>query len=65
MAHVRAGKAEVEYNLSDGEKKKFEEELTKDMMKDIAAKMIENPDFIDGVPQQLADMTAVDAMKAM
>ena len=65
MAHVRAGKAEVEYNLSDGEKKKFEEELTKDMMKDMAAKMIEDPDFIDGVPQQLADMTAIDAMKTM
>ena len=51
MAHVRAGKAEVEYNLTDAERKEFEDDLTKDMMKDLAEKMIENPEFIDGVPQ--------------
>jgi len=51
MAHVRAGKAEVEYNFSDKEKKEFEDDLTKDIMKDLADKMIEDADFIDAVPQ--------------
>ena len=51
MAHVRAGKAEVEYGLSEHEKEEFENDLTKDMMKDLAEKMIKDPEFIDGVPQ--------------
>jgi len=51
MAHVRAGKAEVQYGLSEHEKEEFENTLTKDMMKDLADKMVEDPDFIDGVPQ--------------
>ena len=50
MAHVRAGKAEVEYNLTDKEKKHYEDDLTKDVMKDLADKMIKDPEFIDGVP---------------
>ena len=63
MAHVRAGKAEVEYNLSDHERKEFEDDLTKDMMKDLADKMIENPDLIDEIPQTVADMSAIEAFK--
>ena len=51
MAHVRAGKAEVEYNLTEGERKEFEDDLTMDMMKDLADKMTEDPNFIDKVPQ--------------
>ena len=51
MAHVRAGKAEVSYNLSGKEKEDYENELTKDMMKDLADKMVKDPDFVDGIPQ--------------
>ena len=63
MAHVRAGKAEVEYNLSEHEKEEFEDELTKDMMKDLADKMIKDPELIDSIPQTVADMSAIEAMK--
>ena len=63
MAHVRAGKAEVEYNLSEHEKEEFEDELTKDMMKDLADKMIKDPAIIDGIPQTVANMSAIEAMK--
>ena len=63
MAHVRAGKAEVEYNLSGEEKKHYEDGLSKDIMKDLAGQMIKNPDFVDTVPQQLADMSAIEALK--
>ena len=63
MAHVRAGKAEVEYGLSEHEKEEFEDELTKDMMKDLADKMIKDPAIIDGIPQTVANMSAVEAMK--
>ena len=63
MAHVRAGKAEVTYNLSGKEKEEYEDELTKDMMKDLAGKMVKDPDFVDGIPQKLADMSAIEAMK--
>ena len=63
MAHVRAGKAEVEYNLSEHEAEEFEDELTKDMMKDLADKMIKDPAIIDEIPQTVANMSAVEAMK--
>jgi len=33
------------------------------MMKDMADKMVKDPDFIDGVPQTVADMSAIEAMK--
>ena len=45
MAHVRAGKAEVEYNLSEHEKEEFEDELTKDMLKEMGKAMKENKEF--------------------
>ena len=63
MAHVRAGKAEVQYGLSEHEKEEFEDELTKDMMKDLADKMIKDPELIDSIPQTVADMSAIEAMK--
>jgi hypothetical protein len=36
MAHVRAGKAEVEYGLTKHETEEFEKDLTEDMLKDMA-----------------------------
>ena len=51
MAHVRAGNAEVEYNLSGEEKKHYEDGLSKDIMKDLADEMVKNPDFVETVPQ--------------
>ena len=64
MAHVSAGKAQVEYALTDHEKEEFEKDLTGDMLEDMAKEMKADADFIDSVPQKLADMSAVAAIEA-
>ena len=63
MAHVRAGKAEVEYGLTEHEAEEFEKDLTQDMLKDLANEMKEDSDFIDSVPQKLANMSAIAAIE--
>ena len=55
MALMKIDGAQVDYNLTDKEADELQQELTGEIAWDLAAQMKEDPDFIDEVPQQLAD----------
>jgi hypothetical protein len=63
MAILAADKAEVSENLSGKERDEFESSVRNSISEDLAHKMIKDPEFIDEIPQQLADQSAITAIK--
>ena len=65
MATLAADNAEVSENLSGKERDEFEVKVRKEVTKDLANKMKKDPELIDAIPQQLADQSAITAIKKM
>ena len=63
MATLAADNAEVSENLSGKERDEFEVKVRKEVTKDLANKMKKDPELIDEIPQQLADQSAITAIK--
>ena len=63
MATLAADNAEVSENLSGKERDEFEVNVRKEVTKDLANKMKKDPELIDEIPQQLADQSAITAIK--
>ena len=63
MATLAADNAEVSENLSGKERDEFEVNVRKEVTKDLANKMKKDPELIDEIPQQLANQSAITAIK--
>ena len=63
MAKIAADKAEVSENLSGKKRDEYYQSVRKEITKDLAHKLKKDPELIDEIPQQLADQTAVMAIK--
>ena len=63
MATLAADKAEVSENLSGKERDEYEVSVRQEITKDLAHKMVKDPELIDAIPQQLANQSAITAIK--
>ena len=63
MATLAADGVEVSENLSGKERDEFEDSVRKEITEDLAHKLKKDPELIDEIPQQLADQSAVTAIK--
>jgi len=63
MATLAADKAEVSENLSGKERDEYEVSVRREIAEDLAHKMVKDPEFIDAIPQQLANQSAITAIK--
>ena len=63
MATLAADKAEVSENLSGKERDEYEASVRHEITEDLAHKMVKDPELIDAIPQQLANQSAITAIK--
>ena len=63
MAETKQEEAQAEFDLTEKEAEELKQELTMDIAGELADEMMKNPNFIDGVPQQLANESAIMSLE--